>query len=162
MTISLKNSLLIIFLATILIIPHREAQGKRLGAGFIIGGPTGISTNYIFKKNRSIDGALAFDSNFYLHGTYIYHKPRTFEIQHYRFGWYYGLGIRLKSKYKKDNDDNDKEIYVGPRGSIGISVPLCKRRFELFSEFSVILNIAPKTDVDFDLALGGRVYFNLL
>ena len=156
------TKIILIGLAILVLLPPAvEARGRRLGLGVMLGNPTGISSNYRLKKRRSFDGALAFgsDSELYLHGTYLFRHPRSITLEKYKFGWYYGLGLRLHSKKKGGKKKGEQENFLVPRAALGWSFPFQKNKFEIFTEIAMVLDILPETNVNLKFALGGRFYF---
>lgn len=127
-------------------------------AGVILGSPTGVSVNHFIKADRSVDAALDYNlgSNFHLHGTYLFHKPKSVKLFGQVMGWYYGIGGRLKNVEKKDDED---EFRIGARGSTGLYWNPRSNPFEFFIEGALVMNIIPGTSVDIDAALGARYNF---
>lgn len=130
-----------------------QAQDRKVGLGVIIGQPIGISGNYRLGFSNSVDAALSYDGNLYLHSTYLFHIPYAFYFQGQEIDWYYGVGARLATRGR------ESETHFGPRGSLGLSWPLQNRQMELFGEASLVMDLAPRTLAEVGAAIGGRFYF---
>src|SRR4051812_15122050 len=54
--------------------PSRSSpsSGGALGLGVAVGSPTGLAGKYRLARRSSIDAALAYDSNLYLHSDYLF------------------------------------------------------------------------------------------
>lgn len=142
-----------------------KAQAKDFGLGIILMGPTGVSTNYFFEKNKSIDTALSWDLNdddqtFYLHSTYLLHKPKLIKIDRAALDLHFGGGARLISWDDRPgkHDKHDDELYLGLRAACGLSYTF-ERAIEIFSELSLTMDMIPDTDADVDFGIGARYYF---
>jgi hypothetical protein len=134
------------------------SKNRKYGLGVIIGEPTGISGNYRLNTQNNISAALAFNSDIYMHGIYSFQKPNSFKVDQFKFGWYFGIGGQLQ--FKKDtSDNNEKKYFMGPRGVIGVNLPIERDEFDIFGETALFLSILPKTDVIISLSVGGRIYF---
>lgn len=144
----------ILFLGAISASAH--AEDNALGLGIILGEPTGISANYKFQPNRSVDMALAydFDDDFYFHSTYLFRHPKSLDLGASDLGWYAGIGGR----FEWDDHDED-EISLGVRGSLGGSLEFKKYPVEVFAELAPVMDIVEETDFDLGAALGARYYF---
>ncbi len=146
-----------IALVLIFLTPSIYAENQ-IGLGVVIGGPTGISGSYKVSEDKTIDGALAFNSDLYTHGMYLFHKRDSLSLDKTKFGWYYGLGGQFH--FKKDTSDNDdKKFFIGPRGAIGVNKVLEQGQFDLFAETALFLSIIPRTNVVLSINIGGRIFF---
>lgn len=69
-----------------------QAQ-DRFGLGLVLGEPTGVSGDLWVNKNQSIDAALSFEEDIYLHTTYLFHQNEITPIRGSRWTWYAGAGV---------------------------------------------------------------------
>ena len=76
--------------------PRSAASGGgALGLGVAVGSPTGLAGKYKLAAKSSIDAALAYDNNLYLHSDYLYEGRPLFPPQTVRLTWFAGAGGRL-------------------------------------------------------------------
>ena len=128
--------------------------------GVVIGDPTGISARVGLDAEHSFEGALAYSSSDYegvhVHATYLWDKARVFKTQADPLYMYYGLGLRLiaisKGRY-------DGDLSVAPRAPLGLRYIFENPNVEVFAELALSLDLTPKTDVDLDGGIGGRIRF---
>lgn len=150
-----------IMIASLLLSTNAFAAEDNFGLGIILGQPTGISANYKFSPNQSIDGTLAYklsgNDEIYLHSTYLFRHPGTiFTERSASLGWYGGIGGRVKIE---DRPGNDNDFRFGIRGAIGASLEFNKSPFEIFAELAPVLGLVTDTDLDINGGLGARYYF---
>lgn len=69
---------------------------------------------------------------------------------------YYGIGGRIKLKNKEKGSDDDK---IGIRVPVGLAYEFSSRKADIFLEIVPILDLAPKSRVTINAALGVRYYF---
>ena len=129
---------------------------NRYGLGVMIGAPTGISAKILRSKKHPLDAGISFGNNFEVHSTYLLPQKKRLVLERTRLRWYWGIGGKLKSVDKKDEDD---EIYLGPRASIGINHYFKKLSLEGFAESAINVFVLPSSDVDLDITIGARYYF---
>jgi len=131
------------------------------GIGLILGEPTGLSLAYKPGGPSSFDGALAWsvpESKFHLHADYV------FELVSFRdpaapvveFPVYLGIGPRL---HLGGNSSYASSI-IGIRVPVGLGVEATEVPVEGFFELVPVLGLYPSTRMDFDAALGVRVYLD--
>ena len=128
------------------------------GLGVILGGPTGISGNYVLSEKSSVDGALAYDlshdHNFHIQSDYLRRNLKSIKLGQYMLGWYWGIGAKLRS-----DEDKDDNFRIGPRIALGTNYEFESDPVELFAETSLTMNLIPRTDADIGLGIGMRYYF---
>jgi hypothetical protein len=140
----------------ILLFHHNPfAAEKGLGVGIILGEPTGISFKKWVGPKNAFDGAIAWsfgdEDALHLHADYLFHVPRAIRIDRSAIPLYYGIGVRLKFQ-----DENR----FGVRFPLGINLYIAEAPIDLFFEIVPIFNLAPKTDLDLNAAIGIRYYFH--
>jgi len=127
------------------------------GLGIILGEPTGLSGKLWTGGKTAVDGALAWstdrDANLHLHIDYLVHNFNFINIDETYLPVYYGIGGRMKFS-EHDNDD-----FIGVRVPVGVAQMFENAPVDLFFEIVPILDLAPDTDFDINIALGGRYFF---
>lgn len=140
------------------------AGAHRLGAGLILGNPTGLSGKYLLDKTNSIDGAVAWNLSddhtmFHIHSDYLWQVSNIFKDLDAIIDLFYGVGLRFVAKDPPPRADDDENSKLGPRLPVGLRHMFRDPRIEVFVEIALIVNFIPSTDIDLDLGIGGRYYF---
>ena len=130
------------------------AQNSGLGAGIIVGEPTGISLKYWTGDLTAFDGAIAWsfgkEDALHLHADMLLHNPDLITVSQGSLPVYYGLGVRIKL------EDKSK---VGVRIPVGMAYQFVKAPFDIFLEIVPLLDLVPATDFGLNAALGVRYFF---
>lgn len=141
-----------------------QAQGA-FGIGVIVGEPTGLSFKSWLNNTHAVAAGLAWsfseNESLQFHADYLIHdfnmlRPADFEG---RVSLFYGLGGRIKLEDDDGRGRNEDDTLVGIRIPLGITYHFPQKPVELFGEFVPILDVAPDTDLDINLAIGARLYF---
>jgi len=86
---------------------ERIDLGHRLGAGLIVGEPTGVSLKYFLNDEAAIDDAIGWgfhhETDLYLHSDFLWHWNDFYSVPEGRLSLYFGAGVRVKYR---DNDDD--------------------------------------------------------
>lgn len=146
------------------------AAGGPFGLGVIVGNPTGLSLKYILSPTNAVVGAAAWhlDGGLHLHGDYLFIWPDFIPTRKNPLAGYIGAGARLRTwddspchwnHHRCDDDDDDEEVSLGVRVPFGMAYAFSPHPFEVFAEIVPTLDLVPGTDLDLDLAIGGRFYF---
>lgn len=139
------------------------SSGGNFGLGLVIGAPTGISGSLKKSGTNSYTGALAFDlrddEEIHFHLNYLTHSRRSLALESALFGWYWGIGARLRSFDYDNRFRDDDELRLGPRLSVGVDYEFRQNPLEIFLDLALSMDIIPSTDADLDLGLGLRYYF---
>jgi hypothetical protein len=126
------------------------------GVGALLGEPMGASVKMWVNPKVSIDGAAGWSfvepDGFQLHGDVLWDVATLFHGQESELPLYVGVGGRVKFVEEGDNR-------AGFRGPVGVSYLLHKQRLELFAEVVPVLDIAPKTTLEWNGGIGIRYYF---
>jgi hypothetical protein len=151
------------FFMMITLWPASSFGQNRLGAGVVLGDPTGFTAKYALSRSRAVDAALSFGSGrFYIHSAWLALWPTGSSIDNYPLTWYLGVGPRLLhydgSRGRHGHRDED-HTHLGARAPIGVRMIFKKPRIELFGEISVTMDVVPETELDFDFGIGARYYF---
>lgn len=154
-----KRFLTILFFVLLFTCANNFAQDKNFGIGIILGEPTGLSGKYWISEDKAFDAALAYsflDDNKSLafHADYLYHLNGIID-RHYKMPLYYGFGVRFRLRENKDNS-------FGVRGVIGLIVYLREAPVDIFFEVAPVFRLLPNTNIDFDIAIGARYFFDNL
>lgn len=133
-------------------------ESGQFGLGIITGEPTGVSMKYWMGKDTAIDGAVAWsfakDANLHVHADWLHHNwsflKNAFEVESGELPLYYGIGSRIRF---------DDDTRLGMRFVIGMEYIWDTAPFDLFFEAAPILDIAPETTLEGNVALGVRYWF---
>jgi hypothetical protein len=160
----------IVLLILLLLIAARFAEARvaepkyHYGIGVILGEPTGFTGKYWLNNKEAYDLSVSFrfSSYLYLSGAYLYHNYDVFKNMENpgSAALYYGGGVRLiadsEHNYRKHYDNDTYDTIFGLRGTVGVSYVIPNQPFEVFIEFSPIMNITPATNLDFSAGVGAR------
>ena len=134
---------------------NAAAQEHRLGAGMMLGEPTGASIKYFLNEENAIDGGIGWsftgDNNLHIHSDYLWHNYDLFaDVGGDRMPIYYGIGARAKF---------GGDTRVGIRGPVGVSYMLENIPVDVFAEAGPILDFTPGLRISFTAAIGARFWF---
>lgn len=136
------------------------SQSNNFGIGIIVGEPTGLSIKIKLSENTAVDGALGWsfvdEGSVHIHGDFLLHDYDLISVDEGRLPVYYGIGGRIKLKNKERGSDDDK---IGIRVPVGLAYEFSSRKVDIFLEVVPILDLAPKSSVTINAALGVRYYF---
>ena len=136
-----------------------DPQGA--GIGLILGEPTGLSVSWRRDGPSTFDGALAWsvpESRVHLHADYLhelisFRDPAAPVVE---FPVYIGIGPRL---HLGDGGGSRSSI-IAVRVPVGLGVEAPGIPVEGFFELVPVVGLYPSTRMDFDAALGVRVYLD--
>ncbi|MBH24315.1 MAG: hypothetical protein CMH57_07685 [Myxococcales bacterium] len=160
---------LVVALISLVLLTHTERAeangpaGEDLGAGIILGEPTGLTGKYWFDSSSAVDVHLSFDfsddafaliSDYLLHFNVFTPDSRSIDLPVY-------VGIGGKFFVREDNNDrgDDDDLGLGLRAPVGLSLLLTQAPLEFFVEIALGLRIIPGTEADLDGGIGVRYYF---
>ncbi len=131
--------------------------GAKLGLGFVLGEPTGLSLklwrtqgpSYVFVMG--VEGA----HHFHFHTDFVWHFPLASDPS-LNFLLFLGPSVEIEEVGPKDDED----IALGPRFVIGPELLFSKVPLDLFFDFAVGFHVVPDFDEDLDFGVGLR--FNLI
>jgi hypothetical protein len=151
----------IVFTVLFLVCSEGLYANERFGLGIVLGEPTGLTGEVVVSEAQSVDAALSFEEDIYLHATYLFHQKQITPVQGARWTWYVGAGAFFEDRDTKPDpiDDGDDDVFIGPRGSLGSKMRFKNQPFEVFAELALNLALISETDSDLGIALGGRVRF---
>lgn len=144
----------------ILSVNNAFSQSKGLGIGIIAGEPTGLSFKTWMDNKSAVDAGLGWsfvkEGSLHIHADYLYHFGGI-DVSSGNMPFYIGVGGRIKIK-NRDKGDSDSKI--GVRVPVGITYIPSSTPIDLFLEVVPILDLTPKSDLEFNAAIGIRYYIN--
>lgn len=123
-----------------------------LGAGLIVGAPTGLTAKYWLSRTYAVNASIGFGGSTSIHGDFIYQRLNEPTIDKIELNWYVGAGARVVF--------GSKDTELGIRIPVGIFY-----RFENFHdvdpffELVPLMNLSPKSEFSLQAAIGARFYF---
>ena len=132
------------------------ADGKRFGAGLMLGDPFGVSLKYWLAERSAIDGGFGFSSfdgdGFEIHADYLYHIPDIIPMDQGTFLLYFGGGPRFKTR-------NNRDDQFGLRTIVGLDYVFEDHPVDTFIELGPVFDFTPDFEVRFTAAVGARYWF---
>ena len=132
----------------------------KLGAGIIIGEPTGASLKYWLNHTVAIDGATGWSYNvdknigvFYLQGDVLLHNFDLIPVSQGRLPVY--LGIGGLARFRNGNQGNQ----CGVRMPVGLSYMFNKVPIDVFVEAAPGIDFPPYVGGDITGGIGIRFWF---
>jgi hypothetical protein len=128
-----------------------SAEGGKLGAGIVVGEPTGISGKYWLTNYQAVDAAFSVieENNLYFQVDYLFHDFRSLPVpEKGKLPIYFGPGLELETKG-----------IGGLRAVAGASYMFEDYPFEAFIELAPVLKFSPSVTVHFSGGLGIRYYW---
>ena len=132
------------------------SNSSGFGMGIMLGEPSGLSGKLWSGGNNAFDFGLAWstskNSGVAFHADYVWHKMDMITVDKGALPFYYGIGVR----YRNRDNSNDN---IGVRVPFGLDYLFAQSAFDVFFEVVPILDLAPDTDFDINVAIGGRYFF---
>lgn len=151
--IILITSFMILFTAS-----FSFSQVKGLGIGIIAGEPTGLSFKTWLDNKSAVDAGLGWsfvkEGSLHIHADYLYHFGGI-DISSGNLPFYIGVGGRIKIK---NNENKDSESKLGIRVPVGLTYIPSDPPIDLFIEVVPVLDLTPKSSLEFNAAIGIRYY----
>lgn len=133
-----------------------DYSGK-LGAGIIIGEPTGASLKYWLNDTMAFDGAVGWSyrphSDLYLHSDVLWHDFDLIPVAQGKLPLYFGVGGLVR--FRDDNRDNQ----VGIRAPVGLSYMFDNIPVDVFVEVAPTIDVAPDVRGEVTGGVGVRYWF---
>lgn len=151
----------LVFLSSLLAAP---ARAESFGLGLIVAEPTGLSAKYWLDREQAIAGAAAWSFSgrdaLQVHADWLFHRYDLLKVDtgEGELPVYFGIGARLKLK-SGDGPRGDDDA-LGVRVPVGVTYLFDNAPFDVFAEIVPVLDVAPNTDLDLNVAIGGRYYFS--
>ena len=151
----MKKSFFIIICFIVILSAISFSQDKKMGAGIILGEPTGVSLKYWLTEKTALDAGFAWsfvDENaFQIQADYLIHNFNLIKVSEGKLPFYFGIGGRLKFSH---------DVILGVRVPLGLAYIFAHQPIDVFLEIVPILDLLPQTDFTISAAVGGRYYFN--
>ena len=151
----MTKSIFIIIGFLVLFSSLNYSQDKEIGAGIIVGEPTGLSFKYWLTEKTALDAGLAWsfvDENaVQIQADYLIHNFNLIKVSKGKLPFYFGIGGRLKFS---------TDVILGVRVPLGLAYLFSDEPIDIFLEIVPILDLLPKTDFTISAAIGGRYFFN--
>ncbi|MFN1834827.1 hypothetical protein AB2B38_006150 [Balneola sp. MJW-20] len=146
--------IVLLFLTSESAFAQANGIGGNLGAGIMLGEPSGITLKKWNNQRSAFDVGVAwsFSGNndaLLLQGDYLIHNWFN-DIDEGRLAWYYGIGGRVVFA---------NDAVVGARIPIGLNYLISDQPIGLFAEVAPILDLVPDTEFNGNGAIGIRYYF---
>jgi hypothetical protein len=153
-----------------LFFPSRaRAVQRSVGAGFVLGEPTGLSAKIWIERNRAVDAGVAFSLNeyFLVYGDYLFHFPALFRgasLGGHELLPYVGPGVMLAFD---TSDSEPARFYRGHSSNfaLGLRVPFGlewvppRAPLGVFVEVVPGVGFIPETFAVIGAGIGVRYYF---
>lgn len=131
------------------------------GLGLIVGEPTGVSASFRREGPSTFDAAVAWsvpEERFHMHADYLYQvvsfrDPAAPTVE---FPVFVGVGPRLRL----GGGNRTASSIIALRVPVGLNIVPTDFPVEGFIELVPVLGLYPATMMDFDAALGVRVYLD--
>ena len=130
-----------------------SAQDSGIGAGVILGEPTGLSLKFWVSSKNAFDAAVAWsaiDDFLYVHADFLIHNFDIIDVSDGQLPLYFGIG----GKVGFGND-----LRVGARVPIGLDYLFSGAPVDIFVEIVPGLTLIPDIDFDIDGGIGIRYWF---
>jgi hypothetical protein len=127
------------------------AEGGQMGAGIVVGSPTGVSGKYWLTDYQAVDGVFSVigENNVYIHADYLFHDFRALpKPEKGKLPMYFGGGFELETKG-----------VGGLRGIVGADYLFEDYPFDIFIEVGPVLKFSPTVSLNFSGGFGARYYW---
>jgi hypothetical protein len=133
-------------------VPARAQKAGDVGAGVVIGNPTGGTAKFWLGDAAAVDVGVGYSSRFTVYGDYLWHSWSVLpQPSAGRLPVYLGLGLQARAFH-------DAEL--GIRTVVGVAYWLPRDPVELFLEVVPVFRLTPGSSVGLDAGAGLRFYFH--
>jgi len=163
-----KKIVLGIILVLMLLVGNLNSQSK-IGVGIVLGSVNGFSGKIWLNNRTAIDGAVSWHlwehNVFYIHSDFLWHDSQLIKFRKGKMPFYYGIGGRLvlfENRHLSHDwrgEHYEESAILGLRLPLGIEYLSKNRRWEIFIELALLMDLAPGIDTGLDAGIGGRYYF---
>ena len=133
-----------------------SSEPFHLGAGIVVGQPTGPTVKYWINDTVALDGTLGWslrdDDDIYLNADILWHNFDLIPVSSGRMAVYAGVGPSIEFRDEEDNR-------FGVRVPVGISYTLENKPLDVFGEIAPIVDVSPDVRGDFTVGIGVRYWF---
>lgn len=154
----MRGRLLIVVLAIVFSVGIADAQDRGVGAGVIVGDPTGISLKIWTSGTNAAQFAVAWQTRDRFLGTrvsfsgdYLWHSFNVIRSEQ-RFPIYYGVGGVIAA-------GGGPAGAFGVRGVVGIDWLSRQAPVDVFFQVVPVMVLTPSTDLELGAGLGIRYFF---
>lgn len=134
-----------------------QDRGSGLGAGIILGEPTGLSAQKWMSDRSALAAAAAWSfsgSNvLHIHVDYQLHNYDLITVEQGIMSFYWGIGGRIVLR------EGDRDSILGARVPLGLNYHIEGSRLAAFVEAVPKINLIPSTGFDVGAGLGIRYFF---
>lgn len=124
-----------------------------LGAGVIVGSPTGITMKLWLYGSQALDAGVGFNDHVTLYSDYLWYSWRVLpQPKEGRVPVYLGLGAQIRSSSPDE---------LGVRAVAGIGYWLPNNPVELFLEIVPVFRLSPHNGSELGAGAGLRYYFSV-
>lgn len=142
-----------------------ESGNKKgvLGAGLILGEPTGVSLKYYLGDDTAIDAALGgafIGKGVQVHADFLWHPWVLEQKPSFSLPAYIGIGARVLDRNGGGGDQD--HVRIGARGVVGLLFDFTEVPLDVFLEAAGVADFRTKGDrfgLDINLGAGVRYYF---
>jgi hypothetical protein len=122
-----------------------------IGAGVVIGNPTGVTGKIWLDDSQAVDAGLGVSTHLAVYGDYLWHSWKVLpQPAQGRMPVYLGVGAQVRAFH---------EAELGIRTVAGIAYWLPNNPVEIFVEIVPVFRLEPHDSVGLDGGLGLRYYF---
>ncbi len=141
---------------------HATPIEGTLGAGIIVGEPTGLSAKSYVTETQAFDAALSYSlrtDSIWLHGDYLYHSEKlSKDVEGGRWVPYGGLGGLLY--FSNQDKKQSSRALLAARAPAGLLFYPTDSSIEFFAEIALVVGVLPATEVSVSGGIGARYLFN--
>ena len=131
--------------------PLRAQTAGDVGAGVILGNPTGGTAKLWLNGSQALDAGVGFSTNLALYGDYLWHSWKVLpQPSAGRLPVYLGMGAQIRTLSTNE---------FGLRTVAGIAYWLPSNPVEIFLEIVPVFRLSPGNSVGLDAGVGLRYYF---
>ena len=150
----MKRTIPLAVLLVLLACAQVPAQDSGVGAGLILGEPTGLSAKLWLSQSSAVDAAAAWSfldgGALHLHADYLLHFYDLVDVPKGRLPFYIGIGGRIVL---------ESDTRIGIRFAAGADYMFDTIPLDIFLEVVPLLDLVPATEFDFNAAIGVRYFF---
>lgn len=151
-------------------IAQESVRDGSLGAGVVIGSPTGLTAKWMAGKQTAFDAAIGigFGEDLHVHADWLFEGDPLLAEQGATLSWFVGVGGRFEWDDDNDKDNNnngngnddDDDLDLGPRVPIGLELRFASvKPLEIFAEVALGIEVIDDTGLTFDGGIGARWFF---
>ena len=147
----MKMLLALVYLFAAGVNPLWAQKAGDVGAGVILGNPTGGTAKFWFTDSQALDAGVGFSTRLALYGDYLWHSWKVLpQPSEGKLPVYLGLGAQFRTVSPNE---------FGLRTVAGIAYWLPRNPVEIFLEVVPVFRLSPRDSVGLDAGVGLRYYF---